>query len=371
MKQKTYVADSMVEAMQLVRADFGEDAVIIRSSVIQTKGFLGMFKKNKVEVVAGLEEPIIRPASSRLVQLKDTDRELERKESERMTEELLEMKQMLQQLQTKSNKDHYPKPLQVIYEGLMDHELNEKLTLQICDAVYQKIKTKDVVDDELLMKLVRQALLQQFEQYECGGVTFDKKFINIVGPTGVGKTTTIAKIAARALLEKKKKIGFMTTDTYRIAAIEQLKTYANLLQAPVEVVYSREDFERAMDRYADYDIVFIDTAGRNYKDAQFVKDLNDLIQFNQTMESYLVLSLVSKERDMIEIAKQFEHVPIRRFIFTKADEATNVGSIFNMMDAFSLGVAYITDGQEVPEDLEEASVEQLVDRLLEGVNCDE
>ena len=107
-----------------------------------------------------------------------------------------------------------------------------------------------------------------------GGISFKKKYINVLGPTGVGKTTTIAKIAARALLEKKKKIGFITTDTYRIAAIEQLRTYANLLQAPVEIAIQLCDFEEAIAKLADRDLIFIDTAGRNYKEAKFVDDLS-------------------------------------------------------------------------------------------------
>lgn len=200
-----------------------------------------------------------------------------------------------------------------------------------------------------------------------GGISFDKKYINVLGPTGVGKTTTIAKIAARALLEKKRKIGFITTDTYRIAAIEQLRTYANLLQAPVEVAYNSKDFALAIEKLADRDLIFIDTAGRNYKEAKFVEDLTRLIDFTLEMESYLVLSLTSKEEDMKTIIEQFKLFPIEKFIFTKMDETESIGAMFNLMRQYQIGTAYYTDGQEVPEDITEADYEVLVQLLLKDV----
>ena len=130
-----------------------------------------------------------------------------------------------------------------------------------------KVEKKDFTDEE--QRLIAKQLLSKGNWgLPFGGISFNKKYINVLGPTGVGKTTTIAKIAARALLEKKKKIGFITTDTYRIAAIEQLRTYANLLQAPVEVAYNSKDFEEAIEKMTDLDLIFIDTAGRNYKEAE-------------------------------------------------------------------------------------------------------
>ncbi|RKJ07476.1 flagellar biosynthesis protein FlhF, partial [Butyricicoccus sp. 1XD8-22] len=184
-----------------------------------------------------------------------------------------------------------------------------------------------------------------------------KKYINVFGPTGVGKTTTIAKMAARSVLEKKKRIGFITTDTYRIAAIEQLKIYANLLQAPIEIVYNAQDYERAVQKMENVDLVFIDTAGRNYKEGKYVSDIKELIDFRDMSESFLVLSLTSKEKDMEIIIEQFNDVPIEKFIFTKIDETNSIGTIFNLMIKYNKGLAYYTDGQEVPEDIQEAKLD--------------
>ena len=137
-------------------------------------------------------------------------------------------------------------------------------------------------------------LIAKLQEVPFGGISYSKKYINVLGPTGVGKTTTIAKMAARAVLEKKKKVGFITTDTYRIAAIEQLKTYAGLLQAPMEIVYNEQDLQEAMRKFENLDVVFIDTAGRNYKEAKFVQDLQKLIDFEENTETFLVLSTTSK-----------------------------------------------------------------------------
>ena len=227
---------------------------------------------------------------------------------------------------------------------------------------------KEDLNVEEQNEYARKILLDEFSALPFGGISFNRKYVNVLGPTGVGKTTTIAKIAARALLEHKKKVGFITTDTYRIAAIEQLRTYANLLQAPVEVVYDKQDFKEAIAKMKDLDVVFIDTAGRNYKESKYVDDVKNLIDFDLDMESYLVLSVTSKEEDMKTIVDKFTSFPIGKFIFTKVDETSSVGPIFNLMKQYGKGVAYYTDGQEVPEDISEATLKKLIDLLLAGVD---
>lgn len=180
---------------------------------------------------------------------------------------------------------------------------------------------------------------------------FRKKFIALVGPTGVGKTTTLAKLAACAMLEQKKKIAFMTMDTYRIAAIEQLKTYAKLLDVPVEVVYDANDFKEAANKLASFDHVFIDTTGRNYRDGKFVTDLNGILSLVSDLDVYLILTASMKERDVESIMKHFQHLSAQKFIFTKVDETDVYGPMVNMMLQYGLAADYITDGQEVPDDL--------------------
>lgn len=143
----------------------------------------------------------------------------------------------------------------------------------------------------------------------------------------------------------------MTMDTYRIAAIEQLKTYAKLLDVPVEVVYDANDFKEAANKLASFDHVFIDTAGRNYRDGKFVTDLNGILSLVSDLDVYLILTASMKERDVESIMKHFQHLSAQKFIFTKVDETDVYGPMVNMMLQYGLAADYITDGQEVPDDL--------------------
>ncbi|WP_438317647.1 flagellar biosynthesis protein FlhF [Sporosarcina sp. FA9] len=364
MKMKRYTADTMVNAMKKVREDFGDDALILSSNVVNSKGFLGLFKKKSVEVVAGYDEPVnkkiepVHTQSSYPVEAINTS-------TMELKKEMDEMKKILKNIRPSIEYSRYPDEMQQLLVHLQTQGLNENSITQIGEEIYSRMKTEknDFTNDEQ-REIVREILLEEIGHNPFGGISFTKKYINVLGPTGVGKTTTIAKIAARALLEKKKKIGFITTDTYRIAAIEQLRTYANLLQAPVEIVYNKTDFEAALVKFSELDLVFIDTAGRNYKETKYVEDLIRLVDFSLDMESFLVLSMTSKEEDMKTIVQQFSSFPIEKFIFTKMDETGSIGPMFNLIREFNLGVAYLTDGQEVPEDITEADAEKLISMLL-------
>lgn len=367
MNMKKYTADTMVEVMKKVRADYGDDAIILSSNVVHSKGILGFFKKKSVEVVVGHDRPK-QPRLEFEYEAKPNQPLPPRPDlsTEELKKEMNEMKQLLKNIHLPVNHDRYPKEMQDLLAHLKQQELSEALITELANQIFNEMKLQKAdfsIPEQYAM--VREILNEKFKDLPFGGITFNNKYINVLGPTGVGKTTTIAKIAAQALLTEKKKVGFITTDTYRIAAIEQLKTYANLLQAPVEVVYNAGDFKQAIAKFEDLDLVFIDTAGRNYKEVKFVEDLTKLIDFSLDMESFLVLSTTSKEEDMKMIIDQFTSFSIEKLIFTKVDETSSVGPIFNLMEKFTLGTAYFTDGQEVPEDLTDATLEKLIDLLLE------
>src|SRR5690606_7134176 len=139
-------------------------------------------------------------------------------------------------------------------------------------------------------------------------------------PTGVGKTTTIAKVAAKLMLKKQKKVAFITTDTYRIAAIEQLKIYARILNIPVEVAYNVDDYKQAIQKLSNYDVILVDTAGRNFRNPVYIKQLKELMGNVDHIATYLVLSLTAKPKDLQDIFIQFEEIPLKEIIFTKLDE---------------------------------------------------
>ena len=376
MKMKKYIAPSIAEAMKSIRAELGEDAVIINSKVVESKKFFGLIKQKHFEVLAGIDQIEMQPKSEHLP---DLSFEVKRKEmtpklsepqvdsSEELKKELADLKSMVKSIQRQSVETNYPEQIVAIIEFVKEQELSDELITEISDELFAHYKKFDGdVSQKDLWQKVEHFLKTKLDDLPIGGLSYDKKFINVVGPTGVGKTTTIAKIAARSVLEKKKKIGFITTDTYRIAAIEQLKTYANLLQAPIEIVYNSNDYKNAIEKLSHLDLVFIDTAGRNYKEEKYVDDLKQMINFDEEVESFLVLSLTSKEKDMERIIEQFKDISIDKFIFTKIDETNTIGTMYNLMIKYNKGLAYYTDGQEVPEDIKEANLNNLLDLFFQG-----
>ncbi|MGM0750447.1 MAG: flagellar biosynthesis protein FlhF [Bacillota bacterium] len=376
MKVKKYAAPSMNEAMKKVRAELGDDAVILNSKVAYSGGFMGLFKKKSIEVIAAID-PEIESEKMEMNRMKESNAQFvppapseQKYDADRSVEsELKELKHMISTIQSKNQFQKYPEDVQEILFYLKEHDVSDTTLFQLGDYLEERIKRGFIPGDnrnEWAKQEVQHFLNAFLKEITSGGMSYKKKYINVIGPTGVGKTTTLAKMAAEAVIEKRMKIAFITTDTYRIAAIQQLKTYAGLLNVPVEVVYKMEDFRKAIDKFRDYDHVFIDTAGRNFRENKYVEDLRGIIDFKHHMETFLVLSLTSKERDMKEIISQFSSIDIDRFIFTKLDETSSYGSMINMMSEVKIGAAYVTIGQDVPEDITEMNIEELGHLLMKG-----
>ncbi|KGR73910.1 flagellar biosynthesis protein FlhF [Ureibacillus sinduriensis] len=380
MKMKKYTAPSISEAMKLVRAELGEDAVIINSKVIVTKKLFGLIKQKNFEVLAGVDQVETKTMSPQLPDLQSNTKTIQYKEpeeqpklhiddtlSKELKSEIADLKLMMKSMQKHTIQSELPENFLPYIDFLKRQELSEELITAISDELFVHQKQKNAPLTEVEMKeITKEVLRELLKELPMGGLSYQKKYINVFGPTGVGKTTTIAKMAARSVLEKKKKIGFITTDTYRIAAIEQLKTYANLLQAPVEIVYNANDYKKAIENFAHLDLVFIDTAGRNYKEAKYVDDLKKMINFDEEVESYLVLALTAKEQDMESIIQQFGEIPIGKYIFTKIDETNSIGTMYNLMIKYNKGLAYYTNGQEVPEDIEVADLDAVLELFFQG-----
>ena len=185
-----------------------------------------------------------------------------------------------------------------------------------------------------------------------------------VGPTGVGKTTTLAKIAANYLLNKKKTVGLITADTYRIAAVEQLKTYAEILGIPVTVVYTPAEMKEAVGLHADKDLILIDTAGRSHKNKAQFEELKALIAASEADEVYLVLSAVTSPRNCREILNHYSFLKEYKLLFTKTDETPVLGIILNVRYMTGKSLSYITTGQSVPDDIETANIDKITKNLI-------
>jgi flagellar biosynthesis protein FlhF len=190
--------------------------------------------------------------------------------------------------------------------------------------------------------------------------------IALIGPTGVGKTTTTAKLAAGFKLNEGKRVGLITIDTYRIAAVEQLRTYAQIIDVPVEVVKTSAEMREAVQRLRDRDVILIDTAGRCPKDEQRLEALRELLAPARSHETHLVLSSASARRVMLDAMDRFERLGYDRVLFTKLDEAVTVGVMFSVMRRVNRRLSYITTGQEVPHRIEAATPRRLAELALGG-----
>ncbi|MFD2925541.1 flagellar biosynthesis protein FlhF [Halobacillus naozhouensis] len=361
MKVKKFQAGTMPEVMEKVKQGLGTDAVILNSKPIQTGGVLGFFKKTEVEVIAAID-PVSRPVAKKVPKGEVMASSLKEESNDEVLKELKSLKVMLQE---QTNQSVYSETIDKIYQLLIEQEIEPGLARTVTDQLLDVSEEEEKLDGQW-EALTNEILKQKISHLSFGPPSFKKKFIHLVGPTGVGKTTTVAKMAADAVLDRKLSVAFITTDTYRIAAIDQLKTYAKILDVPLEVAYNLDDYMQAREKLNDYDLVFIDTAGRNFRDEQYVRELNQLIHFSEDSETYLVLSLTSKYRDMTEIYEQFTEIPIEKLIFTKKDEASRVGSAVSMALNHDIGIAYVTHGQNVPDDIKPASREALIHSVMEG-----
>lgn len=375
MKVKKYVASSMSEAMKKVRNELGHDAVILNSKEIETGGFFGFFTKKSIEVIAAIDTSLTvkKPERTRkVIERKVDSLKIDEQKSSEIISEIQQLKSLIQTMtdeKVEANKD-YPEPFASLNEHLIAQEVSQSLRLlAIKEALKRWYNLEDPQkNEEKIIDWIKEILAKEIAGIEMGAITYQKKYINIVGPTGVGKTTTIAKIAADSVLKKQKKVALITTDTYRIAAVEQLRTYAKILNIPLEVVYSVDDFKKAKELFADYDLVLVDSAGRNFRNKLYVEELKKVIDFNDEVETFLVLSLTSKYRDMEAIFEQFSLIDIRKLIFTKKDETSYYGAMLNMVSKYRIGVAYITTGQNVPDDIIEGSSERMIEMIVESDN---
>jgi flagellar biosynthesis protein FlhF len=377
MKVKKYKASSMQEAMNQVRAELGDEAVILNSKAIKTSKFFGLVTKKGVEVIAAVDEEPIKKKSKNypvpsVEPLKEPSISLNEQFSfdlssqKELLDNIQEMKRMMKGLKNSNSRDsELPDYFFDIEESLQKTELPIELVQAASEYLYQEWQKSKNLSKRQMTETLQRYFLQLIEQVDFERNIYKKKYISLVGPTGVGKTTTLAKMAANAVLKHGRSVGFITTDTYRIAAIEQLKTYASILDAPIEVCYNAEDFQEAKGKLSHLDVVFIDTAGRNFLNEEFIRDLQSVIDFKSEMDTFLVLSLTSKINDMKKITDQFWKVGIQQFIFTKKDETASSSSMYAMIQQYNIGAAFITNGQSVPEDLQVANKDLVVTELIE------
>jgi flagellar biosynthesis protein FlhF len=220
-------------------------------------------------------------------------------------------------------------------------------------------------DTEFCLHYLRWKLMEAVEV--TGPEAEGAKVCSFIGPTGVGKTTTLAKLAAHFSLRLAQRITLVTIDTYRIGAVDQLKTYARILGLPLEIATGREEFQEILWNHRDQDRVLVDTAGRNPYSREQLEELKDILTVDPPVENHLVLSATTKDFDLAQVVQRFSLLPIRSYIFTKLDETDEYTSLFNQLLRFKRPLSYLTNGQKVPEDIELATKEKVASLVLNRI----
>lgn len=355
MKIKRYLANNMPEAMEYIKRDLGPEAVIVSQRWVRQKGFLGFFLPRKLEVTVAVEQS--SPETLAAAQ-------------ESLAQDVAELKSMLkeavlapqrQNFAPETSSDLLLKWRQILEELEINHELIGELLDNIRDDKGPWTPEKE----EWVKETVEQRMASIFES--ARERTSNSGIYVFVGPTGVGKTTTLAKLAANLALFEEKNIALLTIDTYRIGAVEQLKTYGEILNVPVEAVLTPEELKEAVYRHRDKDLILIDTAGRPSSDQKMMAELQSFLNCIEPAEIFLVMSCTTKSKDLIRIAEDFEVLNYTQLIFTKTDETMSLGSIVNLVKSTSKPVAYVTTGQSVPDDIEACSPRKLAKLILGAV----
>ncbi|PQP80625.1 flagellar biosynthesis protein FlhF [Paenibacillus sp. PCH8] len=285
-------------------------------------------------------------------------------QQDKLMNELQDLKQMMTKLSKQgTSADPVPEELHKIRERLMEQDVWPEVWESWFDSIQARF-TEGGLNEQEIEQAVRLEVMHFLENRIDEGILPTTRIVYVAGPTGVGKTTTIAKLAAEQMFKKQRKVGFITSDTYRISAVEQLRTYASILNVPLEVVQSPGDTQRAISRLEDCDLIFMDTAGRNYRNELLVSELQSLLAPVENSETFLVMSMTSKSADMVQITEHFSKYGLGKVIFTKMDETGSCGPMFNLLYRFPLKLAYVANGQNVPDDLLKPAADLLSKQLL-------
>ena len=256
--------------------------------------------------------------------------------------------------------DHVKNYLKRMEDGEIDRGIIE----EIKEAIIEQLTFEKQQDESSVRDAIADILSQYIVEPEPFSFEQNKKVIIFIGPTGVGKTTTLAKLAANMVLVEKKKIGLVTSDTFRIAAVEQLKTYSEIIGVPLSIIYSPSEIFNAIQEYKDKDLVLVDTAGRSHKDKYQLMELKSLIKTSMDYEVYLVISATTKYSDCLEIIKSYSFLDNYKLLFTKMDETSSYGAILNVSYVTKQPISYMTAGQSVPDDIEIADKRKIIDCIL-------
>ncbi len=410
---KKFQGKSEAEAVESAKKELGNNVVIMNVRNVKRKGLFSFILPQLTEVTVALEEepervpvpkkeaapaqmlpePAVRrelatlPAPSENAPLqgeeiageKDAPRKEGHKEGNALEEKLDSLQSLLEQqlqkpdevkneLMVEERESELERFMKLLYNTMLDNEVSEQYANQIIDEI-EKANKPNVPFDYVLANVYQKMILKFGKPVKIMPAGKGAKVVFFVGPTGVGKTTTIAKIASKFHVEEGKKIVLFTTDTYRIAAAEQLRTYANIMGVPFKVIYSEDEMKQSIEEFKDYDYVLVDTAGHSHKNEAQKEIMNGFLHSVEGIaekEVFLVLSATTKYKDLIIIADSYSEMTKYNLIFTKLDETVTLGNLLNIKLYTDASMSYVTYGQNVPDDIEEFNPQKTVKQLLGG-----
>ncbi len=408
---KKFTAKTEKEAIENARAELGEGVVVMNVKPVKPKGLFAFLKTPMMEVTVALEEEsekltaavsainsviassqnkeeeAAKSASANNTPVMETHEKQdgsavkEKRENNSAIEEKLDSLQSLleQQLQKpeeekeeaqeeKKEETETDKFMHLLHNTMLENEGDEKYAREIMEEI-ELINKPNIPFDYALANIYQKMILKFGKPSGIEPASNGIKLVFFIGPTGVGKTTTIAKIASKFRVDEKKKVALLTADTYRIAAAEQLRTYANILEVPFRVIYTVEEINKALEDFKDYDYILIDTAGHSHQNMTQKDNMRNIIHsVDDRVESevHLVLSATTKYKDLISIADSYKEMADYKLIFTKLDETTTLGNLLNLRLYTGASLSYVTYGQNVPDDIEDFNPQKTVKRLLGG-----
>lgn len=403
---KKYTGKTEAEAIETAKKELGNSVVIMNVKEVKAKGLFSVLRGKSVEITVALEEEqekysTLRKESMDIRAKENKEKEKTGTEESKSIEEKLENLQNLLVTRLKAEENNnekqssvfskdneegsvklqdeestvkdekeneYLRFIKLLYNMMVDNEVDERYANQIIEGLDRSYKPGQTYD-QLLANVYQRLVLKFGKTMGITPATEGPKVIMFIGPTGVGKTTTIAKLASMFSLEQKKKVVLLTTDTYRIAAAEQLRTYANILQVPFRVIYTEEELAVAVKDFYESDYIFVDTTGHSHQNEEQNNNIEQLINCTKGLaevQNFLVLSTTTKYKDLIKIVDSYSSITDYELIFTKLDETYTLGNVLNIKLYTGKGIAYVTCGQNVPDDIENFDPQTIVKQLLGG-----
>ncbi len=411
---KKFVGKTEEEAVEAARKELGSGAVIMNVKLVKRKGLGALFGGKRTEVTAALEEECdtmnkvrstlgfqtqagtegqspAQTAPRNPESVLAGNNRLSTQESQAIEKKLDSLQELLVnrfQQSEEERKDALDKGdmgaveeereeegqeiteqqrfIRLLYNTMLRSEVDEKYANQIVDEI-DVAGQPNMPLDRILANVYQKMILKFGRAEGITPVEGAPKIVFFMGPTGVGKTTTIAKIASSISVDEKKKVALLTADTYRIAAAEQLRTYANILEIPFRIIYSEDEALDAVREFQTYDFIFVDTAGHSHKNEDQMGNTVKLLEALKSAgecQVFLVLSATTKYRDLLKIVSSYEEFTEFQLIFTKLDETMTMGNLLNMKLFMGTPIAFVTNGQDVPNDIEQFNPQKTVKQIL-------